>query len=86
MFEVWHLQSGAAGTHHLPSWSGGQAPQTLAIEGLDLLLLLLVTEQLFHAISVQLVFSVGPICCPDVVLPDHAVLGEGFPVEIAHPG
>lgn len=86
MFRVLHLQPGAAGTHHLPSWSSGQAPQTLAIEGFDLLLVLLVTKQLFHTISVQLIFSICPICCPDVVLSNHTVLGERFPVKITHPG
>lgn len=86
VFKVLHLQPGAAGTHHLPSWSSGQAPQTLAIEGFDLLLVLLVTKQLFHMISVQFIFSICPICCPDVVLSNHSVLGERFPVKITHPG
>lgn len=75
-----------SGTHHLPSWSSGQAPETLAIQGFDLLLVLLVAKELFHVIRVQLIFSVCPIRRPDVVLPNHTVLGESFPVKIAHPG
>lgn len=80
------IRKSVFGTHHLPPWRGGQAPHTLAVEGFDLLLVLLVTKQLFHMISVQLISSIRPICCPDVVLSNHAVLGEGFPVKIPHPG
>lgn len=84
---VWDPYPAAGCTHHFPSWGGGrQAPQTLAFQGLELLLALLVAEQLLHVISVQLVFPISLICRPDVVLSYHAVLGKCLPVEIAHSG
>lgn len=85
--KVWHLYPVAGCTHHFPSWgSSWQAPQTLTVQGLEFLLSLLATEQFLHVISVQLIFPISLICCPDVVLSYHAVFWKGFPVEIAHRG
>lgn len=74
-------------TYHFPPGAiGRQAPETLAVEGLEFLLALLVAEQLLYVNCVQLIFPIRFIHSPDVVLSDHIVLGNSLPIEIAHPG
>lgn len=48
--------------------------------------MLVVAEKLLHSLSVQLKVLEVALGCPHVALAQHAVPGDGFPVEVAHFG
>lgn len=47
-------------------------------------MLLAVAEKLLHSLSVQLKVFEVMLGCPHVALAQHAVPGDGVPVEVAH--
>lgn len=49
-------------------------------------MVLVVAEKLLHSFSVQLKFLEVTLGCPHVALAQHAVPGDGVPVEVAHFG
>lgn len=74
-------------TYEFPSCDRSwQALCIWMVWSLEMFLARAFAEQLLHVVSVQLVSHISFICCPDVVLSYHTVLGKGFPVEIAHLG